>query len=183
MTNILSSETTIRTVLSAAMLSNYYPQPASSTPPHPETSNPDFSPILAAVRTAVARDPFWRAPPAAPSTRFAKHFLSRSERICANLADLRKQCIELEILVTSPPGSDGAGSVAGSIVSEDSVTSSGSFTRVFSGEGGAQLTRLRPSRLAKRQWAMKDEEVERVAEIVRGWMLDGEEGNLTSSLP
>jgi hypothetical protein len=47
----------------------------------------------------------------------------------------------------------------------------GSLSRVFGGDG--ELTKLRPSGMAKRQLQMKDEEVEHVAEMIRGWMLDG----------
>jgi hypothetical protein len=44
-------------------------------------------------------------------------------------------------------------------------------SRVFGGDG--ELTKLRPSRMAKRQLQLRDEEVEHVAEMIRGWMLDG----------
>ena len=131
-----------------------------------ETANsyantPDFTPILHSMETAISNDPFW-------SPMHYPHLLARSTQVADGLHDLRQQCHELTILVTSPLDSSS---------SDDS--DSFPLSPRYHGGGRPLLLRNPPATLipvkhgalARQQMRMREEELEAMTGLLRSWML------------
>jgi hypothetical protein len=98
---------------------------------------PNFRPILGTVRAALSADSFW-------TPHYYPHFLARSQSLADGIRDLHIQMLEMEILLSSPPSSDS---------SHDSVVS-----YVEQRDSPKSLIKIRPSKLAKRQMRLREEE-------------------------
>jgi hypothetical protein len=157
----ISTESTIRATLAAALLSSYAPgspsQNASSSSDADSKSEaapslPDFSAILPPINQALQNDPFW-GPGHYP------HILSRSQRLTAGIHDLIAQCKALETLVLSAaslPTSGGLGSRRGNII--DAV--------LPEKDKQNREIKLKKSRLAKRQARLRDEQKAMIMRMV-----------------
>ncbi|KAF2492342.1 hypothetical protein BU16DRAFT_574354 [Lophium mytilinum] len=149
----ISTESHIRLTVASSLLSI---SPASSAPSDalpisepagPTTpsglSLPPLPHILPALREALAQDPFW-------GPEYWPYLLSRANSLSAGIQALIRECGELEALVSSP-----------------SPTSTPSEQRAallryggLHGDGEGSGTKLKKSKLAKRQLRMKGEELE-----------------------
>jgi hypothetical protein len=102
----VSTESTIRATLAAALLSSDTAPDLGSNPFHEaqsaEPSLPDFSTILSAFEHALHNDAFW-------GPGHYSNILARSQRLTAGIRDLIVQCEILEGLVVSAPSSPTSG--------------------------------------------------------------------------
>jgi hypothetical protein len=138
---------TIRSIITAALVSDAPDCPAGA---------PNFSPILGALEAAMANDPFWNA-------MHYPHFLRRSEPVADGLQDLRQQCTELTILVTSPPGSNS------SVTSGSSCSDDGSdygYTSLMLRHPPDSLIKMQPGSVALRQMSLRQEQMFAVAGLL-----------------
>ena len=124
--------------MTAALYSAYSTTLSSPTP--------NFRPILGTLRAALSADSFW-------TPHHYPHFLARSQSLADGIRDLHIQVLEMEILLSSPPGSDS---------SNDSVVSCGDQR-----DATKSLIKIRPSKLAKRQMRLREEEGLASASMVR----------------
>ncbi|OCL05363.1 hypothetical protein AOQ84DRAFT_441505 [Glonium stellatum] len=146
-----TANTNTNTNTNAAVNANANPTPPptpssspSSTPTHAHAhththnnsglSLPPLPHILPALRQALSSDPFW-------GPDYWPYLLSRANLLSSGIHALIRECGNLEALVSSPPSLHQGGRKRG-VLDE--------------GDG----TRLRKSRLAKRQLRMKGEEME-----------------------
>ncbi|KAF2663946.1 hypothetical protein BT63DRAFT_461064 [Microthyrium microscopicum] len=163
--NVLSSESTVRAIMTAAVLSNAN---------HSTEEAPNFVPVLNALETAISTDPFW-------SPMHYPHLLGPSEKVADGLLDLKQQCVELAILVTTPPGSTKA-EVAPSIDPASSYAIDG-ISPLLLRRPPASLIPLRPSPFAIRQIQLQEEEQHALTELLSQWLdhqqaLDGPRDSL-----
>jgi hypothetical protein len=130
----------------AAAITSGYSHAITSSP------TPNFRPILPAIRTAILTDSFWT-----PS--HYPHFLARSQSLADGLRDLHIQILEMEVVLSSPPSSDS---------SSDSTTTTSSYAMERrDGDSPRSLIKIRPSKLAKRQMRLREEERVVVANMRR----------------
>jgi len=104
----LSTESTIRATMAAALLSSRTPASPSTSPSQSgdeapvniekPPSLPNFSAVLPALGQALDMDPFW-------GPGHYAHLVDRSQRLTTGIQDLIAQCEALEALVTSAPPS------------------------------------------------------------------------------
>ncbi|OCK77936.1 hypothetical protein K432DRAFT_303071 [Lepidopterella palustris CBS 459.81] len=168
-TAALSTESHIRLTIAASLLSTFpsasTPSPSanspaaltgSETPPASPTSAPTpsglslppFPHILPALREALAVDPFW-------GPDYWSYLLSRASILSAGMQILISECGGLEALVSSPSPPTSPQRKRGAIARN---MTTGVLDTDFEGPGTG--TKLRKSRLAKRQLRMKGEEME-----------------------
>jgi hypothetical protein len=151
--HVLSTESTVRATLAAALLSIPKLDPMAPTFPEasPDASDPslpDFSAVLPAMEQALNDDPFW-----GPGNY--DQIISRSTRLTIGIHDLISQCSALEALVTSaPPSPSGGleqrrGHILDLLVAEQEEDST---SRV-----GKEI-KLKKSRMAKRQLRLREEQ-------------------------
>jgi hypothetical protein len=138
MTKVLSSELTIRAVMTAALYSAFCN--ALSSPVA------DFRPILRALHTSLKNDDFW-------TPHHYPHFVARSQSLAGGLRDLHIQVLEMEIVLSSPPSSDSSIDSASSYIEQRHSPNS--------------LIKVRASKLAKRQIRLKEEEGMMTASMIR----------------
>jgi hypothetical protein len=100
------------------------------------------------------------------------HFLSRSEPVAAGLENLRQQCTELTILVTSPPGSNSSVTSGSSIASGSDDGSDYGSAPLLLRHPPASLIRMEPGSVALRQMSLRQEQMLAVAELISQWSID-----------
>lgn len=149
----ISTESHIRLTVASSLLSI---SPASSAPSDalpisepagPTTpsglSLPPLPHILPALREALAQDPFW-------GPEYWPYLLSRANLLSAGVHALMRECGELEALVSSPSPTSTPSKQRAALLRDGGLH----------GDGEGSGTKLKKSKLAKRQLRMKGEELE-----------------------
>lgn len=148
----ISTESHIRLTIASSLLSTSSTSSApgdgasSSDTPAPTTpsglSLPPLPHILPALKGALAQDSFW-------GPDYWPFLLSRANLLSADVHELIRECSELEALVMSPSP-------------QSTPTKQRSALRpgMLHGESDGSGTKLKKSKLAKRQLRMQGEEIE-----------------------
>lgn len=147
-TATLSTESHIRLTIAASLLSTSpCSSPASSPAPSPSgLSLPPLPHILPALREALSSDPFW-------GPDYWPYLLSRANLLSAGVQALISECGNLEALVACPPP-------AAPPPRKRNPLPRGTAAGELDSDADGPGTKLRKSRLAKRQLRMKGEEME-----------------------
>ncbi|KAF2753385.1 hypothetical protein EJ05DRAFT_213288 [Pseudovirgaria hyperparasitica] len=127
----LSSDTHIRFVIAAVLLSESMPVSSESV------TLPQLSFFLGVMRSAMLDDPLWGA-------SFSEHLYSRAEQFSTGMRAMIEQCKELEALVLSPANSPVR------------TSHKMDFSNVLQKDDGT--IKVSPSELAKRQAKLRQEE-------------------------
>lgn len=139
--------------MTAALLSDSPDCPAGA---------PNFYPVLQALETAISKDPFW-------NDMHYPHFLSRSEQIADGMFDVRQQCIELNILVNSPPGSNSSITSNSSIASSSDDGSDSGLAPIIRRHHPASLIKVQRGTIALRQESLRQEQMIAISNLISRW--------------
>jgi hypothetical protein len=151
----VSTESTIRATLAAALLSSDSPgsdPDAVNVVESTEPSLPDFSTILLAFEHALHNDPFW-------GPGHYSSILARSQRLTAGIRDLIIQCEALESLVASAPSSPTSGGL--------DLRRGNTIDAVMPEKDKKNREiKLKKGRMARRQARLRDEQQQMIMRMV-----------------